>query len=347
MTTAGRIAATVLVAAVLMGLTYVAARFLQAPTSPATPPPESPPGPDVVVTPGAGAAPAGTMTAKVEARTDGAPPAAGGVRAPAAGAAQASGGEPVAAAAAGAAAAGSAVPGDALSDEGLAMMRDRPFDAQKRLSQALRAGVGGGKVTQVHAALAALAEKLQLSDQRAATDTYSKAYQVASGDSLIAIGRRFQIPHELVMRLNRISTPAITAGQTLKVIQGPLHVEVLKGRRELQLWLDQVCLKVYPVAIGAKDKTPEGTFVVKNKLVNPPYQPQHKSKVEFREGGAPDNPLGTRWIDIGNHYGIHGTIDPTSIGRDVSEGCIRMHNKDVEEVFSMLVPGASKVIIRP
>lgn len=345
MTTAGRIAATVLVAAALMGLTYVAARFLQAPTSPATPPAGPPPAPAVVVTPGAGAVPAGTMTAKIEAHTDPIPPTPAGTLA--AGAAPAPGGEPAAAAGAGAAATGSAAPGDALADEGLAVMRDRPFDAQKRLSQALRAGVGGGKVTQVHAALAALAEKLQLSDQRAATDTYSKAYQVASGDSLIAIGRRFLIPHELVMRLNRISTPAIAAGQTLKVVQGPLHVEVLKGRRELQLWLDQVCLKVYPVAIGAKDKTPEGTFVVKNKLVNPPYQPQHKSKVEFREGGAPDNPLGTRWIDIGNHYGIHGTIDPTSIGRDVSEGCIRMHNKDVEEVFNMLVPGASKVIIRP
>ena len=238
-------------------------------------------------------------------------------------------------------------PGGSAADEGLAMMRDRPVQAQKRLSEALRTGVDGAKGKEVRDALAALADKVQLSTQHVPDDPYEKTYQAASGDSLIGIGKRNLIPFELIMRINRMGAPSITAGQQIKVIQGPVHVEILKGKKELQAWLGDVCLRAYPIAIGANNKTPDGIFVVKNKLKNPPYQPQHKTKADFKAGGAPDNPLGSRWIDIGNHYGIHGTIDPTSIGRDVSEGCIRMHGKDVEELFDMVVVGASKVTIKP
>jgi LysM repeat protein len=241
----------------------------------------------------------------------------------------------------------SAGAGDSAADEGLAMMRDRPVQAQKRLSEGLRTGVDGAKGKEVRDALAALADKVQLGSQRVPDDPYEKTYQAAKGDSLIGIGKRNLVPFELIKRINRMSADSITEGQQIKVIQGPVHVEMLKGKKELQAWLGDVCLRVYPIAIGANNKTPDGTFVVKNKEKNPPYQPQHKTKAEFKARGAPDNPLGSRWIDIGNHYGIHGTIDPTSIGRDVSEGCIRMHGKDVEELFDMVVVGASKVTIKP
>ena len=60
----------------------------------------------------------------------------------------------------------------------------------------------------------------------------------------------------------------------------------------------------------------------------------------------PANPLGERWIDIGNSYGIHGTIDPASIGKSESQGCIRLHNDDVEAVYDLLTIG-SEVVIRP
>ena len=238
-------------------------------------------------------------------------------------------------------------PGEAAADEGLAMVRDRPVQAQKRLSEALRTGVDGPKGKEVRDALVALADKIQLGSQRVPDDPYEKTYQAVSGDSLIGIGKRHLVPFEFIMRVNRMGAPSITAGQQVKVIQGPVHIEIHKVKKELQAWLGDVCLRIYPIALGASNKTPEGTFVVKSKLRNPPYQPQHKTKADFKAPGAPDNPLGSRWIDIGNHYGIHGTIDPTSIGREVSEGCIRMHNKDVEELFDMVVTGASKVTIKP
>jgi len=240
-------------------------------------------------------------------------------------------------------------PGEAAADDGLALADSgRIFQAQVRLSEALRAGIEGPKGKAVRERLAALADRSQLSGQVVPEDPYSKTYQVAKGDAVARIAQRFLIPAELVVKLNQLaSANVIREGQTLKVIQGPVNIEIYKSRHELQVWLDKVCLRTYPIAIGASNKTPDGTFVVKSKMKNPPYQPQHKSPSAFKAAGAPDNPLGSRWIDIGNHYGIHGTIDPTSIGRDVSEGCIRMHNKDVEELFDMVVASGTKVTIKP
>ena len=249
----------------------------------------------------------------------------------------------------GAAPAVPAGPGEAAADDGMALADSgRIIQAQMRLSEALRAGVEGPKGKAVRERLAALADRSQLSGQAAPEDPYSKTYQVVKGDAVARIAQRFLIPAELVVKLNQLAAAnVIREGQALKVIQGPVNIEIYKGRYELQVWLDQVCLRTYPIGIGASNKTPDGTFVVKNRMKNPPYQPQHKSPSAFKAAGAPDNPLGTRWIDIGNHYGIHGTIDPTSIGREVSEGCIRMNNKDVEELYDMVVAGGTKVTIKP
>jgi lipoprotein-anchoring transpeptidase ErfK/SrfK len=72
-------------------------------------------------------------------------------------------------------------------------------------------------------------------------------------------------------------------------------------------------------------------------------------------GDDPKNPLGERWIGltgIDGHavgkqsYGIHGTIEPDSIGKQASMGCIRMRNEDVEMVFDMLTEGKSVVVVR-
>ncbi|MBD1378764.1 L,D-transpeptidase [Bacillus sp. IB182487] len=67
-------------------------------------------------------------------------------------------------------------------------------------------------------------------------------------------------------------------------------------------------------------------------------------------GGDPKNPLGTRWIGFdadnsdGRTFGIHGTNRDSSIGLFVTQGCIRMHNKEVEKLFSK-IPLGTKVLI--
>jgi len=321
MTTTGRIIVVVAAAAGLVTLTVIAMNYLR--------PPELKPPIQV--------------PADVQVPAEPTAVAAAGAGAPVGGAGSASVVDPKAPPVVGAAA-----PGEAIADDGLALAASgRVVQAQLRLSEALRAGVDGPKGKAVREALMSLAERAQISSFHLPEDTYSKTYEVARGDSVTRIGQKFLIPKELVMRLNGMSSPNLAAGQSIKVIQGPVNVEVSKSRHELQAWLGDICIRVRQVAIGKANTTPEGSFVVKNKIVNPPYQPQHKAKSEFRDGGAADNPLGTRWIDIGNHYGIHGTIDPASIGGDVSEGCIRMHNKEVEELYDLVVPGGSKVTVKP
>lgn len=90
---------------------------------------------------------------------------------------------------------------------------------------------------------------------------------------------------------------------------------------KLQLQEEGKVIKVYPVAVGAK-KTPSpvGIYSITNKA---------------HWGGA----FGTRWMQLSvpwGTYGIHGTNRPASIGQPVSHGCIRMQNRDVEEVYKQV-----------
>jgi len=102
---------------------------------------------------------------------------------------------------------------------------------------------------------------------------------------------------------------------------------------------------VYHVATGKKDDlTPEGLHTITIKAVNPYYR-----KLDI-PGGDEKNPLGSRWIGFdaedtnGRIYGVHGTNRPESIGRYISNGCIRMKNEKVEELFER-IPIGTKVLI--
>lgn len=94
-----------------------------------------------------------------------------------------------------------------------------------------------------------------------------------------------------------------------------------------------------PVASGKySTPTPTGKFSVVNKIVNPYY-----SKGNIK-GGSPSNPLGVRWLGIGGAYGLHGNNNESSIGKKVSNGCVRLHNYDIVDLYNRVSVG-DKVII--
>lgn len=99
----------------------------------------------------------------------------------------------------------------------------------------------------------------------------------------------------------------------------------------LSLYKDNEFYKSYPIAVGkTTSPTPKGTFQIANKLLNP--------------GG----PYGVRWMGLsmnGGHYGIHGTNNPNSIGKDMSKGCIRMQNEDVVMLYDIVPIGTIVEII--
>ena len=102
------------------------------------------------------------------------------------------------------------------------------------------------------------------------------------------------------------------------------------SRHMLHLLDGNIVVQTYPIAVGKMlTRTPTGDYEIINKQPNP--------------GG----PFGAMWMGLSRpHYGIHGTNDPSSIGRDVSHGCIRMYNEDVL-ALSVLVPIHTRVTIRP
>ncbi|MFA5524869.1 MAG: L,D-transpeptidase [Tissierellales bacterium] len=114
--------------------------------------------------------------------------------------------------------------------------------------------------------------------------------------------------------------------------QYKIEIDIIS--RSLYFYEDDNIVKEYPVAVGkASTQTPIGKYKVTNKVVNPYYA---KKKIG---GGSPQNPLGSRWMGFKPSYGVHGNSNPSSIGTFVSEGCIRMYDKDVKELYEKITIG--------
>jgi L,D-transpeptidase ErfK/SrfK len=107
--------------------------------------------------------------------------------------------------------------------------------------------------------------------------------------------------------------------------------------RTLEFFANGTLVKTYPIAIG-KPSTPSplGEFYIFEKEVDPWWFPPRTGEVV---PSGPHNPLGYRWMGFAPQYGIHGTNAPWAIGLAVSNGCIRMHEADVEELYEVVPVG--------
>ncbi|WP_238457081.1 L,D-transpeptidase family protein [Desulforamulus putei] len=116
-----------------------------------------------------------------------------------------------------------------------------------------------------------------------------------------------------------------------------------KKTNQLGFYQDGILQKVFPVATGRQRSfTPEGKFTIINKIINPPY---YKKNIP---GGSPHNPLGPRWLGLsapGGPFGIHGNNNPGSIGTYASNGCIRLHNKDILWLYEQVPIGTPVIIL--
>lgn len=161
---------------------------------------------------------------------------------------------------------------------------------------------------------------------------------VTKGETLAMIAKNYRRSIQELLAANpTIHHPNyITIGQRL-IIPGlpepatiPFQITVSLSKRTLTLFQSGRIRKNYPIAIGKMlTQTPPGKFIIVNRQPNP--------------GG----PFGALWLSLSKSgYGIHGTNNPASIGKAVSHGCIRMHNRDVLELGS-IVPNGTAVIITP
>ena len=114
-------------------------------------------------------------------------------------------------------------------------------------------------------------------------------------------------------------------------------ISINLAARSLALLEGTEKIRLYPIGPGTPyTPTPVGYYKIQSKDVNPSWTSPSTGKTI---PSGPDCPLGYRWMQIQGNYGIHGTNNPDSIGHYVSNGCIRMHEKDVEALFDLVKIG--------
>lgn len=168
-------------------------------------------------------------------------------------------------------------------------------------------------------------------------------YQIEPGDTLLNIAKKFGTTVDLIKASNSLKSDVIQAGSKLKVSKAGYKILVDKTQNLLTVFFDDIMImKVYRVSTGENNCTPTGTFKIVNKIKDP---------VWFTEGAivpaeSPDNILGSRWMGLSEEgYGIHGTVDPKTVGQQVTAGCVRMFNADVEELYTIVPVGTEVTIV--
>ena len=129
-----------------------------------------------------------------------------------------------------------------------------------------------------------------------------------------------------------VAPPAQAEGQPA----APLRIEVDKSNFTLNVMRGAEAVASFPVGLGVDNTTPEGDFVIANKLIDPDWY----NRGERVKAGDPRNPLGRHWMGLGNErgatsYGIHETKETGSIGAARSRGCVRMRPADAAELFRL------------
>jgi len=172
----------------------------------------------------------------------------------------------------------------------------------------------------------------------------SEIYTVKASDTIEGIAKKYNTTVDLIMLSNGIKNPrTIQIADRYKVINDEFSIIVSRSKNTLTLLAGSIVMKEYAVGTGAYDKTPLGDYKIRNKIPEPPWK-----GIPY---GDPKNVLGTRWMGLINEgdtvqgYGIHGTWEPETIGKNVSQGCIRMLNEEVEELFKIMSVGAKVKII--
>ena len=129
-------------------------------------------------------------------------------------------------------------------------------------------------------------------------------------------------------RLRAVAVAILVAAARAQALESARIVVSIPDRK-LALMEGERVVKVYETAVGAAvSPSPTGSYTIATRIPNPTWYTPGKVV-----GLGKHNPLGTRWMGLSlKGFGIHGTNSPRSIGRAASHGCIRMRNRDVEEL---------------
>ena len=243
-----------------------------------------------------------------------------------------------------------------------AMIASDPIRARVELTRLLDSNaLSATERLQAYTGINNLASTLFFSPNIIPGDIASQSYVVKKGDSFARITSRekLAIDWRFIQRINQIaSEKALRADMRLKLAHGPFDGEVIKADYRFNVYAgtgsERVMVASFPCGVGTNDSTPVGTFKVRtgSKLIDPEWSnPRTGEKFKSND---PKNPIGERWIGLQGTtpetakftgYGIHGTVEPQSIGKQMSMGCVRLGDAEVQVVYE-LISESSTIVIR-
>ena len=200
-----------------------------------------------------------------------------------------------------------------------------------------------------------------LLDRLAGTVIYSRehhlerAYVTQPGDTLERVAQRYNVPWQLLARINGLMPPGAQSGDSptkdqplpvgmeLKVVRGPFEAVVRLDRRELTLMVQNRYAGRFPIGVGRDQPKLDGDYTVRDKAINPAYYGPDGVNVSPND---PNNPLGGAWIGLTDRIGIHGTNDPQAVGRDGNRGTICVGDRDLQDLYGILSVGSRVTILR-
>ena len=183
-----------------------------------------------------------------------------------------------------------------------------------------------------------------------------KLLQRLNPDARFAEGETMRVPNVIPFEMNAKGSPTKPASAAVNAKTANAHFVTVTGETMTLTVQDATGGVVFqaPVTVGSEnDPLPVGEWKVNSVSLNPPFNynpalfwdadPSH-AKAKIAPG--PNNPVGVAWIDLSKeHYGIHGTPEPSRVGHTESHGCIRLTNWDVMRLTTFVAPG-SKVVLR-
>ncbi len=257
--------------------------------------------------------------------------------------------------------------GQAMAEAAKQESAGRPVEARTTLNRALHdARATEAEREAIRDRMSRLNDLLIFSSTIVPGEPYTSSAVVQGGDSLTKITNANGLATDwrFVMRINNIAAPnKLAVGQKLKLIKGPFHAVVSKSKFRLDLYIgepdangNRTYVRSFPVGLGEFGSTPIASFIVRpnSKLINPSWRNPRTG--EFFTADDPKNPLGEYWVGLDpadaasaqyTDYGLHGTVDPDSIGYEKSMGCIRLAEPDIRLLYEVLVDRVSTVQITP
>ena len=180
----------------------------------------------------------------------------------------------------------------------------------------------------------------------------SKVYRVVSGDTITSIGSRMNTTQGLLLQANNLDNPnRLRLNQNLKYTPKDFEVVIELSTLRLYLLDKDGVFNVYSVGLGKPgNQTTPGRYKIGNKEKNPTW---YKPGFGPIPPDDPRNELGTRWMPLvpeeeglPTDLGIHGTIDPESVGKYSSMGCPRLQNVEVEELYNLIVRSTPVTVVQ-